>query len=303
MVDLYTIGEVNRISPEAPVPILHVKEELKRAGGAGNAILNLISLGMEVVALGRIGEDAAGFSFLDEMEKENVNISAILRDPTFQTPLKNRVMAAGQQIVRVDYEQPSPLDGHQEQKIIETLPVLLADVHIVAISDYAKGFLTPNLIGAIIHHARQLEIPVVVDPKGMDFIRYQGATLIKPNVQEAKGAAGLGIEATLDQIAERILTDIAIDNLLITRSKEGISLFSSQKKREDFPAHVHEVKDVTGAGDTVLAVITAAMANQIPLCEAAVLANAAAGIAIERSGCARVSLSDLASRLAHQFLS
>lgn len=172
----------------------------------------------------------------------------------------------------------------------------------MAISDYAKGFLTPSLLSQVIKMAKEHEVQVIVDPKGMDFTRYRGATLIKPNYAEARGAAGLGMEATLDDVAARILHDVSIETLLITRSKEGISVFSRSEARRDFPAHVHEVKDVTGAGDTVLAVITAALANQLSLSEAARLANVAAGIAIERIGCARISLADLYARLAEVHL-
>ncbi len=301
MLDIYTIGDVVRISPEAPVPVLRVKEETQRPGGAGNAILNLISLGMEVVALGRVGDDPGGFTFLEEMKKERVDTRGIVCEPSFKTPLKNRMIASGQQIVRIDHERPSLLTQEMEARIINLLPALLENIDVVAISDYAKGFLTQSLLTQLISSAKKQGIPIVVDPKGMDFNRYQGATLLKPNLAEAVGAAGLGIEATLDDIAARILSDVDIETLLITRSKEGISLFTRNQRRQDFPAQIHEVKDVTGAGDTVLAIITAAVANHLSFGEAAILANVAAGIAIERVGCARISLADLSQRLLHTF--
>ncbi|MCH9626001.1 MAG: Bifunctional protein HldE [Chlamydiales bacterium] len=296
MLDVYTLGEVQRISPEAPVPVLRVTEERHRPGGAGNAILNLISLGMEVIAMGRIGQDRRGQDLLQDLAKEDVDTLGIVSDSTFQTPIKNRMMAAGQQIVRVDHEHPSPLSKTLEKQMIDSLPKLLEDVDVVAISDYAKGFLTPTLLTHVIKAAKKRSIPVIVDPKGLDFSRYQGVTVIKPNLSEAIAAAGLGVEATLDEIAQQILQDVAIETLLITRSKEGMSLFSRGQKRNDFPAEVHEIVDVTGAGDTVLAVFAAALANQLELDEAVYLANIAAGIAIERIGCARISLSDLMKR-------
>ncbi|MFC2049079.1 bifunctional heptose 7-phosphate kinase/heptose 1-phosphate adenyltransferase [Chlamydiota bacterium] len=297
MLDVYTMGNVERISPEAPVPVLRVSHESRRPGGAGNAILNLVSLGMKVVAVGRVGNDFGGRTFLEEMAKEEVDTRGILCDPTFQTPLKNRMIAAGQQIVRIDYEQPTPLQAEFEQEIAGALPELLEGVQIVAISDYAKGFLTQPLLRTIIQTAKGLAIPVIVDPKGLDFTRYYGATVIKPNLSEAISAAGLGREATLDDIASRIVRDTGVETLMVTRSREGISVFSRNSSRQDFPAQVHEIKDVTGAGDTVLAVVTAALANRLTLAESAQLANIAAGIAIERVGCARISLADLASRL------
>lgn len=235
------------------------------------------------------------------MAKEGVDTRGIICDPAFQTPLKNRMIAAGQQIVRIDYEKPIPLNPRLEQEVVALLPRLLHAVDMVAISDYAKGFLTPSLLSQVIRQARESDIPVIVDPKGLDFSRYQGATLIKPNYAEAFGAAGLGMEATLEDVAVRILRDVAIETLMVTRSKEGISVFSREGGRQDFPARVHEVKDVTGAGDTVLAVVTAALANELSLAGAAKLANVAAGIAIERVGCARISLADLSARLIEQF--
>lgn len=297
MLDVYTFGDVHRISPEAPVPVLRVTQESRRPGGAGNAILNLISLGMEVVAVGRVGDDAAGKTFVQEMVKEGVDTRGIFYDPAFQTPVKNRMIAAGQQVVRIDYESPLQLESTLEKGVAARFSELLQGVEMVAISDYAKGFLTPSLLSQIISQAKGEGIRVIVDPKGMDFTRYQGATILKPNYNEAFGAAGLGIEATLDDVAGRILHNIAIETLMVTRSKEGISVFCREEGRQDFPAHVHEVKDVTGAGDTVLAVITAALANQLSLSQAARLANVAAGIAIERIGCARISLADLSARL------
>jgi rfaE bifunctional protein kinase chain/domain len=297
MLDIYTMGDVHRISPEAPVPVLCVKEEIHRPGGAGNAILNLISLGMEVTAIGRVGNDWGGHTFLEEMTKERVDIRGIIKDDSFHTPLKNRMIANGQQIARIDYEKHRLLNDTLESEIIEQLPTLFEGVDTVAISDYGKGFLTQPVLASVIAYGKSKQIPVIVDPKGMDFSRYRGATLIKPNLAEAISAAGLGVEATLDEVAARILNDVAIETLLVTRSKEGISVFSQNQERADFPARIHEVKDVTGAGDTVLAVITAALANCLPVADAAILANVAAGIAIERLGCARISLADLASRL------
>ncbi|MFN0064804.1 MAG: bifunctional heptose 7-phosphate kinase/heptose 1-phosphate adenyltransferase [Chlamydiales bacterium] len=295
MLDIYTIGDVKRISPEAPVPVLCVTDERRLPGGAGNTILNLISLGMDVVALGRVGDDTAGRDFLEAIADENVDTRGIFVDRGFKTPEKNRMMANSQQIVRVDYENPLPLTSYMEGKVVEIFPTLLKDVEVVAVSDYAKGFLTPTLLEQILALAQKQGIPVIVDPKGLDFTRYHGATVLKPNLSEAIAAAGLGLEATLDEVAETILADIGVETLMITRSKEGISLFHVREGRRDFPARVHEVRDVTGAGDTVLAVVTASMANGFSLDEAARLSNAAAALAIERVGCARITLEELTS--------
>ncbi|MCP5469320.1 MAG: bifunctional hydroxymethylpyrimidine kinase/phosphomethylpyrimidine kinase [Chlamydiales bacterium] len=290
MLDIYTQGEVRRISPEAPVPVLCVKDERRIPGGAGNTILNLISLGMDVVALGRVGNDQAGRDFLQSIADENVDTKGIFVDQHFCTPEKNRMMAGGQQIVRIDYEEVSSLPEYLYQKVIEQLPQLMKGIDVVAISDYAKGFLTPALLQEIISY----DIPVIVDPKGLDFTRYWGAMVLKPNLGEAIAAAGLGHEATLDDVAAVLLK--GAENLMITRSSEGISLFGAEGRR-DFPAQVHEVRDVTGAGDTVLAVLTAALANGYSLDEAAQLGNLAAAVAIECLGCARVSVDQIRAKM------
>jgi D-beta-D-heptose 7-phosphate kinase/D-beta-D-heptose 1-phosphate adenosyltransferase len=297
VVDTYTIGKARRISPEAPVAVVNVQRTEQRAGGAGNAVLNLISLGSKVVAVGRIGYDAMGESLLKSLKEEGVSVEGIFTEPRYTTPTKNRIIADGQQIVRVDHEEVVPLNESLEQKIIEALPQLLSDVAVVAISDYGKGFLTRTLLAAIIEQAKERKIPVVADPKGIDFSKYRGATLIKPNLSEAIAASGLGHESSLEQVAVKLLKITEADTLMITRSEHGISLFHRNGLREDFPVQMREIKDVTGAGDTVLAMVTCALANGLPMPSIAQLANVAAGIAIEHFGCARVTLTELAVRL------
>lgn len=296
MLDVYTRGTVARISPEAPVPVLCVEEESSLPGGAGNAICNLISLGMQVVAVGRVGKDSAGVEFLNLLTKENVDVRGVIKDESFTTPVKKRMIADFQQLLRVDYEDCSPLNPQWEEIVIGKLEMLLEGVSVVAISDYAKGFLTENILQATIGFAKKKNIPVVVDPKGTNFRKYSGATMIKPNLSEAIAAARLDRKTALEKVAEVILEECNVSILMVTRSKEGITLFFG-KQRFDFPAFVHEVKDVTGAGDTVLAIIAATFANDLDLKTGAFLANVAAGIAIERSGCARITLKELNERL------
>lgn len=297
MLDTYTVGKVRRISPEAPVAVLQVQKEEHRPGGAGNVVLNLVSLGAEVVALGRVGEDACGDFLKADFAKEGVHVSGLVAQKGYRTPVKNRVIADNQQIVRIDHEEVSPLPEMVEQQICERLPELMQGVQIVAISDYGKGFLTRSLLSAIIEYARSARIPVISDPKGIDFAKYSGSTIIKPNLSEAYSAANLPLDAPLEQAAEKVLQQAQADVLMVTRSEHGISLFYKEGLRQDFPVRIKEVKDVTGAGDTVLAMLACALANELPLSEAAQLSNVAAGIAIERLGCARVTLGDLARRL------
>ncbi len=297
MLDTYTTGKVRRISPEAPVSVLNVQKEESRPGGAGNVVLNLISLGATIKAVGRVGYDFAGEELRSSLEKEGANIEGLLFQKGFKTPVKNRLIADAQQVLRVDFESISPMPEILEQSIVEKLPHLLEECQTVAISDYGKGFLTRSLLATVIEMAKQRKIPVIVDPKGDDFSKYQGATILKPNLSEAYAAARLPQEAPLDEVAKVILKKCSVDELLITRSEAGITLFHKSGERFDFPVRSKEVKDVTGAGDTVLATIGIALANGLDVKYAAQLANIAAGMAIERLGCARINLSELAQRL------
>ncbi len=297
MLDAYTTGKVKRISPEAPVPVLQVEKQESRPGGAGNVVLNLISLGAQVVAVGRIGEDLEGEVLKRALEKEQVDTRGLIVQSQYPTPVKSRLIAAAQQILRVDRETVAPLPEEYERIVAEKMPSLLEGIQVVAISDYGKGFLSRSLLRDLIEMAKKRKIPVIVDPKGLDFSKYKGTNLIKPNLSEAYAAAKLSEEEPLEKVASILLRDTECEKLLITCSEEGISLFEKGGARKDFSVRSREVKDVTGAGDTVLAVISACLANRFDMAHAAQLANIAAGIAIERLGCARITLSELARRL------
>lgn len=296
MLDTYTTGKVKRISPEAPVSVLHVQKEESRPGGAGNVALNLISLGADVVAVGRIGDDIAGNELSEALEQEGANIKNLVQQKKYKTPVKNRLIADAQQILRVDFETIQPLPEELEKEVISKLSPLIDSVQIIAVSDYGKGFLSRKLLQKTIEIASKKGIPVIIDPKGEDFSKYFGATVIKPNLSEAYAAAKLTSEASLDQVASVILKNCGIEMLIVTRSESGISLFNKDGQF-DFPVRSKEVKDVTGAGDTVLAMICVALANEMDIKYAAQLANIAAGMAIEKLGCARINLSEMAERL------
>lgn len=297
LLDKYTKGEAKRISPEAPVAVVRVTAEEERAGGAGNVILNLISIGASVTALGRVGVDSAGASLLTALQDEGVSVEGVVSQKNFATPVKQRIVAGGQQVVRVDYEEVTPLDEQHEELLIRQLPQLLSGVEAIALSDYGKGTLTLPLLQALIEEGRRRHIPIIADPKGTDFSRYHGATLLKPNLGEAYAAAAFSRDTPLELVAGRLLRDIAVDVLMVTRSEEGISLFYPSGSSDHYPVKVLEVRDVTGAGDTVLALLTFALANGLGYGEASQLANVAAGIAIEHFGCARVTMAELGERL------
>lgn len=297
MLDRYTYGNIHRISPEAPVSILKVKNEEMKLGGAGNVVLNLLSLGASVIAIGRIGDDNAGDTLIKLLNDHGCISNNLFIQKNYQTPVKNRLIAESQQILRVDFEKEEPLLTILENKIIKKLPQLIKSVKVIAISDYAKGFLSDKLIRFVIDIARENKVSVIVDPKGLDFSKYKLANIIKPNLKEAYSAVNLSLDADLNIVAQKILDQTKIDNLLITRSSDGISLFSKDLKRQDFPVRSKEVKDVTGAGDTVLAMLCIALGNGLDLPVASQLANIAASIAIEHIGCAEITLADFAKRL------
>lgn len=301
MLDTYTMGSAKRISPEAPVMVVNAKKINKLPGGAGNVALNLVSLGASVVILGRVGDDSAKEDLLELFKSENINTQYLYTQKGYQTPIKNRIMAGNHQIVRIDFEEKNTLSKNLEQQIIDDLPIILKGVSTVALSDYAKGFLSDKLIRAIIQEANGLGIPVIVDPKGRDFSKYSGAHLIKPNYSEALQASGCDEETNLEVVANSISQATQIPHVMITRSSAGISVFSEEGSRH-YPVKVREVVDVTGAGDTVLATLTFALSNKIGLHQATILANLAAGEVIEHLGCARIAIKRLAELILKQHL-
>ncbi len=297
LLDSYTFGKAQRISPEAPVAIVQTERQEYRPGGAGNVVLNLLDLNAHIVAVGRTGADYYGKKLREALLLSQVDLTGLIKEDGYPTPLKNRIISDHQQIVRIDHETIVDLQAAAEKNIVKQLPTLLEQVDIVAISDYGKGFLTPTLLKALFTLCQEKNIPTVTDPKGLDFSKYQGTSFIKPNEGEAYAAAGMERHVPLDRVSEKIFSLTQAQSLLITRADKGITLFSQDGTQKDFPVRKREVVDVTGAGDTTLAMIVSSLANDISIEESLELANVAAGIAIEHVGCARISLPDLARRL------
>lgn len=295
MLDSYTFGKVKRISPEAPVPILHAGKEEELPGGAGNVALNLRSLGCEVILCGRIGDDRAASVLKQKFTEENVEFVPVIEDH-YRTPIKHRLIADNQQLIRIDYEEISALPDHLIAPALEKLEAKLSEVDIVALSDYGKGLLTSSFCKAFIALAKKHNKKVIVDPKGLDYSKYEGVDLIKPNRKEAYDASHLSGSEPIRKAADILLEITKAKSIVITLSEEGMVLYQKGTEKK-FPVKSKEVKDVTGAGDTVLASLVAALASDLTLEEAIKLANVSASIAIEQVGCARVSLRDLARRL------
>jgi D-beta-D-heptose 7-phosphate kinase/D-beta-D-heptose 1-phosphate adenosyltransferase len=293
--DAYTIGKASRLSPEAPVPIILVEKEEFRAGGAGNVTLNLIAQEIQVKAFGVLGQDEKGEILKKILDKEGVDTNFLFSEKERVTIVKHRVIANHQQIVRFDTEKISPF-------LSKELPFdeILHDVGVVAISDYGKGFLSRVLLKELIDQAVKRLIPVIADPKGRDFSLYSGATVIKPNETEAYEASGLDRTVSLEKVAQLLFNQVKMDLLMVTRSDKGISLFFPEGIRQDFPVIAHQVRDVTGAGDTVLATLAASFLKGVPLEDAICLSNIAASVAIERLGCAVVSSQEIEERMNHK---
>jgi rfaE bifunctional protein kinase chain/domain len=294
--DLYTKGVATRVSPEAPVVILNANEPQRLAGGAGNVVLNLLALGADVRPIGLLGEDFEGYHLRKTFEEKSISTEGIFHSKTVSTIVKHRFIADSQQLMRVDYEKIYQIDKELEDSIITKIASMMPGTSVVALSDYQKGFLTDRILNETIALAKEYKIPVIVDPKGKDFKKYQGATIIKPNFKEACQAANLSSQADINDVAKILLKMNVADAFIITRSEKGMAYFNSNQA-SFFPVRVKEVVDVTGAGDTALAMICFCVANSVDIASTIELANIASSIAIEKIGCAHVALKDIASRI------
>ncbi|RNC65823.1 MAG: D-glycero-beta-D-manno-heptose-7-phosphate kinase [Desulfuromonadales bacterium] len=299
MLDEYLWGRADRISPEAPVQVVDVTREEIRIGGAGNVANNLVALGCRVSVASVVGGDDNGSILLRAFTGKGIDVAGIFEDPLRTTGRKTRIVAANQQIVRIDRESREPIGAEYERKIMEFLRVRGEEIDVILVSDYLKGVLTPSLLGAVIAFAGERGIPVVVDPKGNDYAKYRGATVLTPNRKEAEAASGVAIRdmESLGHAGAQLLEVADLTALVITRSEEGMSLFLRDGGVVHIPTFAREVFDVTGAGDTVLAVLGMALAGGAGFAESARLANAAAGVAVGKIGTSTVSPAEIVGSL------
>jgi len=292
MLDRYWFGSVDRISPEAPVPVVSVRREEDRLGGAANVALNARRLGAAATLLTVVGADAPATTLQSLLEREGI-AARLGRDTQLTTIVKLRVIGQSQQLLRVDFE--SPPDHEVLARMLSDFEASLAESDVVLFSDYGKGGLTH--IPRMIDLARRAGTPVLVDPKGSDYARYAGATVITPNRAELIQVIGRWHdEADLAVRAARLREDLRLDALLLTRSEEGMTLFDGPSwpgSRLDVPAHAREVFDVTGAGDTVIATLAAMLGCGLSLRDAVPIANRAGGIVVGKFGTATVSYEEL----------
>lgn len=299
MLDEYVWGEVDRISPEAPVPVVAVRRRTYVPGGAANAAAGVVALGGRALLGGVVGADPAAEQVREALREAGVETGGLLVDRSRPTTTKTRVIAHSQQVVRTDVEAREPLAEEVEARLVEWAAGAMDEADAVVLSDYAKGVVSERLAQEVIRHAREQGKPVVVDPKGIDYRKYRGATLITPNALDAGRAANVHVHGYDDLLeAARRLTQ-ACDgaSLLVTRGAAGMTLFADGGP-VDIPTEARDVYDVTGAGDTVVAVIAVALGCSVPLEKAVRIANVAAGIVVGKVGTASVTLEELERRLA-----
>ena len=295
MIDQYLWGNVSRISPEAPVPVVRLDREECRLGGAGNVVNNLVSLGAKAIPAGVRGDDRHGELLETLCRDAGIPTQSLVVAPHRPTTVKTRVIAHSQQVVRVDREIDDPPDKEVVTRLLESALAALERVQGLVISDYDKGGLSADLLAALLPAAAKRKLPIVIDPKVRLFRHYQPATVITPNAREAMEAIGqpARTDAEFETIGRRLLETVDCRYLLITRGERGMLLVSRGGSTLAIPATAREVFDVTGAGDTVAAVLALGLAAGASMEEAALLANRAAGVVVGRVGTATLTVQEL----------
>jgi D-beta-D-heptose 7-phosphate kinase/D-beta-D-heptose 1-phosphate adenosyltransferase len=295
MLDEYLFGTVHRISPEAPVPVVDVRSRLYVPGGAANVAANVRGLGAEVRLLGVCGRDAAAESLRAGLARLGITDKHIHSQDGRSTTCKTRVIGGHQQIVRFDSEHRQALSPEESCLLSEELGEVLPQAHLCILSDYGKGVLTVELCQSTIRSARERGLPVLVDPKGTEYSKYRGCTLLTPNLREAAEASGTPIEteADLNRAGARLLELLEGSSILVTRGPDGMTLFRPQIPPLTIPTVAREVFDVVGAGDTAVATLGVSLGAGLSIEAGTRLANIAAGIAVGKQGTVAVSIEEL----------
>ena len=293
MLDKYYFGNVERISPEAPVPIVNIKKEESRLGGAANVANNIASLGGQTLLCGTIGHDFWGKE-LERLSRQK-NIKTMLLRTQCPTITKARIIGGKQQIVRVDYEDRSDLINEDKKLLQEAFCANISDYDILVISDYGKGLITEEFCNYLIRYAKKNGKKVIIDPKGKNWKKYSGADLVTPNVKELSDIVGYTVPNTdraIEKAAREAINANQLTSLLVTRSEKGMSLISDMSPIH-IPTHSEEVFDVSGAGDTVVATLSICLASGMSMVEAMQTANIAAGIVVKKIGTATLTIEEL----------
>jgi len=299
MLDEYYFGSVERISPEAPVPVVEISSTKILLGGAANVAANVRALGDSPLLIGTVGEDNAALKFQKLLNERGISQDHIVVDKTRQTTIKTRIIAHSQQVVRADREDRHPLSDDIENEIMSHLEKLAPKIAAVIISDYGKGVITKSLLAKVIPFCKENKIFIAVDPKDANFFSYQHVSLITPNHHEAGFAFGRRIsnEEDLLIVGNGLLEKLQARSILITRGAEGMSLFQVDRPATHIPTFARKVFDVTGAGDTVICGLCFAVSAGADLIEAAIIANAAAGYTVGEIGTATIGIEQLTLEL------
>jgi D-beta-D-heptose 7-phosphate kinase/D-beta-D-heptose 1-phosphate adenosyltransferase len=297
MLDEFIWGTARRLAPEAPVPVVEVERETWKLGGAANVAANIRALGGVPTVLGVIGDDLSAELLKAEFKRNDLTDHGLLVDPDRPTTRKTRVMAHSHQVVRVDRERRRPVSATIEDAIIARFAELLPEMAAVAISDYDKGALTARILESVLEMAQERDLPVTLDPKLRNFPFYKPVTVITPNHHEAEAATHLTIEndESLAEVCRAIRQMLGKPNVLVTRGEAGMTLCDPHGVLTHIPAAAREVYDVTGAGDTVLATLTLALAAGAEMLDAAITANHAAGVVVAKLGTATASPEEIAA--------
>lgn len=295
MIDGYFWGDVKRISPEAPVPIVEIDDEFFRFGGAANVALNITKLGGKAIPFGVIGEDKDANIFLDLVRIENISSDFIVKDSERPTTIKTRVISSDQHIVRIDKESKKDISNKIEDKIFSDLESIIENIDAIILQDYNKGVLTSSLIRRIIRLGNERNKIIAVDPKFDNFFEYKNATLFKPNRKETENAFGIRIDSDskIENAGLELLKKINPTYCLLTLGEDGMAIFEKAKSYHKIPTIAQKVLDVSGAGDTVIATVTMALASGCNIRESALLANYAGGMVCEAAGIVPIEIDEL----------
>jgi len=295
ILDHYIVGNADRISPEAPVPVVLLQNEKSIPGGAANVARNILSAGAKVDCCGVVGDDDKGLELIACLSKDGADCSTIITLSNRPTTTKTRIMSQNQQMLRLDREKTTPLDDEQSQLLLDTCLKSIEKYNAIIVSDYGKGTLSKKFLTGLFDAAKKYNCSVFVDPKGRDYSRYAGATVLTPNAKEVSEVSGIQLDtdADLEQAASYIRNIVASRYLIITRGAAGLALFRDGHRPLLIPTYAREVFDVTGAGDTFISWLASCMAVGFTIEDACVVANAAAGVAVGKIGCATVTRDEI----------
>jgi len=299
MLDRYLTGSVDRISPEAPVPVVRVEKESLALGGAGNVAANVMALGASCDVVGSVGDDGEGAVLLDHLKKMGVGVEGVVTIPGRPTTVKTRIMARHQHVTRVDREDPSDIEPRWAEAILNSILALLPSSQGIALEDYNKGVLVQSVIQGALEGSQRAQIPSIVDPKRLRFFGYSGATVFKPNARELADALGDHLQADDPEWMESVRARLDTENLLLTLGEKGMALQCREGGYLRVPTVARDVYDVSGAGDTVTAVMAVCLAVGGTPLEAAVIANYAAAVEVGKAGVVTVSSDEILRQQEH----